>query len=162
VLVGERIEQNIPEEAVDDGDGADADREGQDGDAGEPRRPAQHAQRVADVPSRVLDPAERSRRALDLFGLLDAAERPSRRDARVRRAQAAALELLFKQRQVRGDFPVEVGVGATVMESWESRAKNRLTEDMLFTARRGGVCRRNWRVDASARSVCRAPACPIW
>ena len=56
---GKRIEDDIADDAVDDGGGADAESERDDRHGGETGRAAERSQRVADVPPGILKP-ERS------------------------------------------------------------------------------------------------------
>ena len=109
--VRKRVEQDVPDDAVDDGDGADAERQRDDGDRREARRPAQHARRVAHVPARVVEPEERARVTLHRLGLIDPAELAPRRQARLFGAHAARAIVVFEQAQVRVDFPGQFPFG---------------------------------------------------
>jgi hypothetical protein len=61
------------------------------------------------IPPRIREPGERSGVALPIPCLLDAAERASRRDARLFGRHAAALEVVREQREMRRDLPRQVG-----------------------------------------------------
>jgi hypothetical protein len=87
--IGERLEQDVAHEAVDDGDRANPQREREDGDDREAGCSGQGARRIPDIPARIFEPDERPRVALDFFRLLDAAERATGGRAPVRASSRA-------------------------------------------------------------------------
>jgi hypothetical protein len=114
--VGKRIEDDVPQHAVDDGDRADAERQGDDGDGGKPRRPHQRARAVGNVTPEIFDPRERSRVPLLLFRRLDAAERPPRGAVRLLGAQAAAGIVFLEEVQVAVDLLGELALRRTAAQ----------------------------------------------
>ena len=66
-------------------------------------RPSRRAG-LAQVPPPVVEPPERAGVAVEFLRLLDAAERAPGRDPRLVGRQAATLEVLFQQREVRRDL----------------------------------------------------------
>ncbi len=111
--IGKRVEQDVAEKAIDHRHRPDAERECHDGDGSEGGRSRQCSKSVADVASRIFEPAKRSRVALELLCLLHAAERTPCRQARLLRGHAAPLKLLFQEREVGGDLPREIAFRAT-------------------------------------------------
>jgi len=102
--VGVRERQRPQHHRVHDGKDrrvrADAQRERQHRRDGESWCPPQHAARILDILARVAQPAKRSRLALILLGLLDAAECAPRGQSRLFRRQPAAPKLVLEDRQV--------------------------------------------------------------
>ena len=82
----------------------DADRQSDAADQRQPRILHEHPRAELEVDAPVVQPAEGARVALVFLGLLDAAERAPRGEARVVAGHAFRDELVFEQLQVRRDF----------------------------------------------------------
>ena len=109
--VGKRVEDDIADDAVDDGGGADAEPERDDGHRREPWRAAERSQRVADVPPGIGQPAEPAGVTLHFLGLLDAAEFAPGREARRLGRQAAAAKVVFEDREMRLNLARQLTLG---------------------------------------------------
>ena len=102
VAMGQRLEQHAAHDAEDRGGGADAEREGDHDDRGEPAIPAQGAKAVAEVGHRVIDPRQPALLPHRLGGLGEAAGREPRLAARGLGIEAAPDQL--------GSLQLEVGL----------------------------------------------------
>jgi len=105
-------EQQRLNEAEDRRVRANAERERQDRDECEPGRSAQRSRRVQQIAPRIVQPPERSRVALMLFGLLDAADCASRGVARFVGRHPSVPILVLQQREVGGDLAREFPLAA--------------------------------------------------
>jgi hypothetical protein len=96
------------DETEDRGVRADAERERENGDEGERGRAPQRPERVLQIAPCIVDPTERPRIAMKLLRLLDPAERQPRGMACLFRQHPSAQELIFEDRQMRGNFALEL------------------------------------------------------
>lgn len=102
--VGKRVEDDIADDAVDDGGGADAESEGRDRHGREAGRAAERPHRVVDVPPGIRQPAKRPCVTLRVLRLLDAAEFAPGREARGLRRQPAPAIVLFEDGEMGIDL----------------------------------------------------------
>ena len=181
--VRKRIQHDVADDAVDDGHRGDAERQGERRRDGERGRLRQGAHAVRDIAPEILDPAERSGIALQLFDLLDAPEPAPRGVARLLRRQSAALELTLQLPEVGVDLVCEVAFGALVAERPSGdapgsdaacpsphlldrmsagRDSGRRVSGKTPTARGSAVCSRTPQAAASGRSAGRARGRPTW
>ena len=107
-----RPEHERVQDGEDRGDGRQADGQRQHRRTGKHRRPPQRAQRMMDVPPRVIEPAQPTAIAIGLFHLLHSTEITSRGEARLLRRQPAPFVLGRQQLEVRAHLVVEIGVNS--------------------------------------------------
>jgi len=105
---GERVEQRRVDDAEDGGRGADAERDGQDGDGREARRLAQEPRGKADVQRQTVPPHPPTRFVEPLLGGHDVAEAPARGSGGVLVAHALGAQRVGFDLQVRVDLGREV------------------------------------------------------
>ncbi len=86
------------------------------GDRGEAGRARQRADAVADVATKVFEPDEGSRLALELLGLFDASERASRGGPRLFRPHPAPLEVVLEEPEMGVDLQAELTLGSVSPE----------------------------------------------
>ncbi len=113
VRIWKGIEQDVPHEAVDDGDRADAKGQRQHGDCGKNGRLAEGSQCVADVLPRVFHPPERSRVSLRLLDLVHTAEGAPSCEPRLVGGQPAAPKVVLEKIEVSGNFLGQVAFGVS-------------------------------------------------
>ncbi len=111
--VRERIEHDVPQDAVDDGDRADAEGQRDHRDGCEAWRPRQRARRVAEVPTEIFHPRKRPRVALLFFRGFHVPERAAGGAARLLRREAATSVVLLELVEVRVHFSREVAFRST-------------------------------------------------
>ncbi len=103
-------QQQCVNETEDGGVRPDAERERQDGDDRESRRPAERPHRVVQIAARVGEPHERPRIAMELLRLLCPTERETRCAARRLRRHSAAFVLFLQQPEVERQLSIELSV----------------------------------------------------
>ncbi len=80
--------------------------------SGEARMTCPTAKRIGNVATQVLEPRKRALIAMDLFGLIDAAQRAPRGDPRLGVRQAALAIVVLEHREVRRDLARQLAFGA--------------------------------------------------
>jgi hypothetical protein len=95
---------------------SDAESQRQQGGNGESGSFQEASKGVAQVSEGLFEPEDGALLTMELLGLFDAAVSATRLDARVIGTHAAALKLIFQQRQMRGDFAGQIAIGAAAVE----------------------------------------------
>ena len=143
----QRLERHRVNPTEDRGVRAKSQRQRKHDDGRHHRRPRDHAQREAEIAPEVVQPRQPPGVARALLDLLDAAELPLRRMARVARAQATLLVLRRLQLQVRayllGHLDVEFFLAEEGAEfgspAHDFYSHRNATIGSTFVARRAGM-----------------------
>jgi hypothetical protein len=104
------------DDAEDGGVCADAECEREDGHGREAGTARQRPYGVDEIAPQIFEPDEGSRVALKLLRLIYAAERLSRHTSGLVAAQPALNELVFDEREMRGDLASQLALGAFEVE----------------------------------------------
>jgi hypothetical protein len=113
---GEAIEEDTFGEGEDDGVGSDAKGERGDGDGGEARAAAEHANGVAKVGAKLIEEAEAERAADVLFVGLDGSELDAGAAGGFGGGEAGALEIFRAELDVGAEFGFDVGLDRVAAE----------------------------------------------
>ena len=127
VHVGERIEQDVADDAVDDGCRADTQRQRRDCEQRESGIPASDPEGLADVLPQRIEDGQPAPVAIALLGLIDATELHERDTLGLVFGHAATAVFFDVEREVRGQFLVEgalaTGSSERIDEPQQERAQ---------------------------------------
>ena len=113
---GKRLQHDVPDDAVNDGDRADAERQGERRSEGKPGCLRQGADAIHDVAPHILEPSKGPGVALQLFDLFDTPEGARRGDARLLGRQSSSFEFALQLPEMSINLAGELVFGAPVSE----------------------------------------------
>ncbi len=157
----QRPQQDGVDDREHDGVAANAKRQRRNGNRREERISAQRPGGVVDIATQVVEPDERSRVAVNVLCLLDAAECAPGCRARVVHGHSAPHELVFEECQVGSHFAREIGLGAAgTNDVHEPQAES--SQCAHIKPRSAAAFRRGRRGGASVPFPCPTRGRPLW